>query len=349
LLVLTVGDERAASTRYRALAHLPRLAAAGFRPRVCTPLTPGWRGLARRAWRLADLLRDLSLARRFDLVWIQRKMYPPVLARRLGRPGSRVVLDLDDAVDLPPPDRACGGRVRRRYRRNFEATAGRADLVVCGNAELAARLPHARFEIVPTPIDTLRFDPRRLRPADRAVLGWVGHSSNFPYLAALAGPLREVQRRHPRLVVRVVADREPRLSGLPIEFRPWSLEREVECFEGLRVGLMPLPDTPWARAKCSFKAIQYMALGIPAVVSPVGMNLDLVRHGENGWLAATDAEWVEGLDRLLGDAALRARLAQAGRRTIVERFSLEVVGARLAEVLLTLSAQPPAGEMTRAR
>jgi len=348
VLALAVSDARAASTRYRLLAHLPCLVAAGLRPEVRSPLTLGRRGSLRRLYRAADLLRDLALARRFDLVWIQRKMYPPAVARHLGRPGGRVVLDLDDAVDLPPPDRACGARARRRFRRNFEATAGRADLVLCGNRELAARLPHARFEIVPTPIDTARFDPRRLRPTDRPVIGWVGHSSNFAYLEALAGPLREIRRRHPDAVVRVVADRPPALSGVPVEFERWTLEREVECFEGLRVGLMPLADTPWARAKCAFKAIQYMALGIPAVVSPVGMNVDLVRHGDNGWLAAADGEWIDGVDRLLGDAALRARLGAAGRRTVVERFSLEAVGARLAAILAALVAEARSGRPARA-
>jgi glycosyltransferase involved in cell wall biosynthesis len=278
------------------------------------------------------------LTRGPDLVWIQRKMYPKIFAGRLARGGGPVVLDLDDAVDLPPPDRTCSASAHRRYRQNFEATAHRADIVLCGNRELAARLPHDRFEIVPTPIDIERFAPHRLGPARAKLVGWVGHSSNFSYLDGLAEPLRELARRHPGLVLRVVADRPPQLPGLTVEFQRWSLENEISCFDGLSAGLMPLADTPWARSKCAFKAIQYMALGIPAVVSPVGMNLDLVRHADNGLLAADDRAWIDAIDRVLSDPALAARLARAGRQTVVERYSLEVVSTRIAELFRDLIA-----------
>ncbi len=104
----------------------------------------------------------------------------------------------------------------------------------------------------------------------------------------MAGPLRELASRHPDFKLIVVADRPPRLEGLPLEFRRWSLEGELECFRDIGIGLMPLDDTPWTRAKCAFKLLQYMALGVPAVVSPVGMNRDVVAPGENALLATTD-------------------------------------------------------------
>lgn len=341
LLMLPVGDARTASSRYRALAHVPALEAAGFRTRVRYPVR------SERAWpaprpllRLYDLLRDATERSAPDLLFIQRKTYPPFFASRLGRLARRVVFDLDDAVDLPPSERAASARESARYRRNFEATLGQADLVLCGNRELARRLPHDRFVLLPTAIDTSRFDPRNVGPARPGTLGWVGHSSNLEYLEALAAPLKEVMARHPGTRLVVVCDRPPRLPGLEVEFRPWSLEREVSCFEGIAIGLMPLADSRWARCKCAFKAIQYMSLAIPAVISPVGMNTEVVRDGETGFLPADPAQWVQALDRLLSDPSLAARVGAAGREAVLRDYSLTAVSRTLVETLEAVLASP---------
>jgi glycosyltransferase involved in cell wall biosynthesis len=116
------------------------------------------------------------------------------------------------------------------------------------------------------------------------------------------------------------------------------LAQEVSCFDGIAVGLMPLDDDPWARGKCAFKAIQYMALGIPAVASPVGANREVIRDGETGFLPADEREWVETLDRLLADPALARRIGAAGRREIEARYSLDVISTRLVAILRSLVA-----------
>lgn len=327
LLVIPVGGASVASVRYRVLAHLPALERAGLAPRVRFPWTGG------KLARALDLLADARAARVAGTVLVHRKTFPPFFAARLRRTDAPIVFDVDDAIDLPPPASAASPSELRRYATNFRATAEAADLVICGNREIASRLPHARFVILPTPIDTGRFRPGVLAPPSLPALGWVGHSDNFGYLESIAEPLREVIRRHPATPLIVVADRKPELPGLPVEFRKWTLAGEIDCFSGMAVGLMPLLDTPWARAKCSFKAIQYMSLGIPAVLSPVGMNRDLVRDGENGFLPADEAAWVRALDALLEDAALRARVGEAGRATVERDYSLDAVSARLVSIL----------------
>jgi glycosyltransferase involved in cell wall biosynthesis len=279
------------------------------------------------------LSRDVSTGRSADLLYIHRKLYPPWFARRLHCAARSLVFDMDDALDLPPPHTRTGEVDSPRYRRNFEATVHAADLVLCGNDELASRLPHDRYELLPTPIDTERFRPDAIRPAAGPVLGWVGRSDNLGYLESLADPLRELVRRHAGLRLVVVADRPPQLPDLPVEFRRWSLETEISCFDDIAVGLMPLDDTPWARSKCAFKAIQYMALGIPAVASPVGMNTEVIRSGESGFLPRSDAEWVGHLDDLLSDRNLAARIATAGRTVVEQRYSLSVVSTRLVDIL----------------
>lgn len=327
ILLLPVGDERVASVRYRVLAHRPALAAAGFDTTVRWPRRP----------RLADLLRDSLSDGGATMLFVHRKTYPPPFHRVLRKRGRPVVFDFDDAIDLPPPGRDLDDAAARRYRSNFDATVSAADLVICGNAELARRLPHDRREILATPIDTDRFRPGAVEPPKGPVAGWVGHSDNLGYLVSLAEPLREVARRHPGFRLVVVADRPVEIPGIDVEFRRWRLEDELSCFSGIAVGLMPLEDTPWARSKCAFKAIQYMALGIPAVASPVGMNVEVIRDGGSGFLPADAAGWVRAIDSILADRELASRIGAEGRRTIVRDYSLEVVGRRLIGLLSALA------------
>jgi glycosyltransferase involved in cell wall biosynthesis len=328
LLALTVGDERTASVRYRVSAHVPALEAAGFKVRVRFPVSAGG-----ELGRLADLVRDSVRPASEDVLFVHRKTYPPPFSKYLAKRDRAFVFDMDDALDLPPPSRALDAASRDRYLKNFQATIRDADLVLCGNAELASKVPHGRTAIVPTPIDTIRFSPGAVTRAAGPTLGWVGHSDNLPYLAALAGPLRELARRHPALKLVVVADKPLTIPGITVEFRRWRLEDEVTCFNDLAAGLMPLDDTPWARAKCAFKAIQYMALGIPTVASPVGMNREVIRDGVNGFLPADDAGWVAALDALLVDANLSRRIATEGRATVLRDYALSVVSPKLIGLL----------------
>ena len=332
ILVRAVGDEQVASTRFRVLMHLNGLSSEGFDVDVEMRSAPRSRWL-RLPSRLFELLHDTTSRPDADLLFIHRRTYPPPFARCLTGFGLPVVFDFDDALYLPPPSADQGTRSHQRYHRNFDATCRAAELVICGNSELARQVPHDRVETVPTAIDCRKFSPSAIAPATGPVIGWVGYSDNLPYLEALADPLRELAHRHQNLRLLVVADRPPQIDGVRVDFRPWSLATEVSCFGNMAIGVMPLDDTPWTRAKCSFKLLQYMALGIPSVASPVGMNREVVDDGRNGCLASTPDEWFNCLNRLLSDSDLRQQFAAAGRSTVVDRYSLEVISSRLIGLL----------------
>jgi glycosyltransferase involved in cell wall biosynthesis len=137
----------------------------------------------------------------------------------------------------------------------------------------------------------------------------------------------------------VVADRPPSLPGIDVEFRRWTLESDLSCFGGIAVGLMPLADSPWTRGKCAFKAIQYMALGIPTVASPVGMNREVIEDGVSGFLPADDRGWVESLGLLFSRPERAAEIGAAGRRVIEEQYALPLISARLISSLRQVLAR----------
>jgi len=135
-------------------------------------------------------------------------------------------------------------------------------------------------------------------------------------------------------VLRVSGSAEPlEFPGVTTVNERWTLEREVELFNTCDIGVYPLKDDEWAKGKCGFKAIQFMACGVPVVAAAVGVNTEIIQDGVNGFLASTDEEWDEKVGRLLADGALRQRLGAAGRKTIEERYSLAVNGPKLASLL----------------
>src|SRR5207247_1143485 len=119
------------------------------------------------------------------------------------------------------------------------------------------------------------------------------------------------------------------LAGVDVRSVEWSSASELDELSRFDIGVMPLPNEEWARGKCALKALQYMALGVPTVTSPVGVNADIIRHRENGMLASSEEEWVEQLVTLAGDARLRERLGRAGRRTVEEGYSARIQAPRV--------------------
>lgn len=280
-------------------------------------------------------LRQLESLRTFDVAYIYREaaFLGPAWVERLVARRCPIVFDFDDAIYLPATS-AANRPARFAKRRGKTAAICRvAQVVTVGNEVLAAfaRRHAPRVEVIPTTMDTdvYRVTVRDANP--RPVVGWTGSPTTAGYLQSLAPALRRLRERldfELRVIGAVVA-----IDGIDVTSVPWRAESEAEDLRPIDVGLMPLTDDDWARGKCAAKALQYMALGIPPVVSPVGVNATVVRDGVNGFHAQTDADWVGRIAELLGAPALRARLGAAARRTVEEGYSAQVQVPRLAEVL----------------
>jgi glycosyltransferase involved in cell wall biosynthesis len=213
-----------------------------------------------------------------------------------------------------------------------------AEKVFAGNSFLAekAKKYNSNVVIVPTAVDTVRFSPRYSQRAgsEIVVFGWIGTSGNFHYLYALESVLKRFFCNNRKAKLLVMADKMPIFKELPsdsILFRRWSTGDEIDFFSNIDVGIMPLIDSEIARGKCSFKLLQYMACGLPVIASPVGMNVELLSQDEIGLSAARDYDWIDAMELLARDAQLRESMGRNGRRVVESSFSVDVVGALIAD------------------
>lgn len=325
---------------------------------TATLLKGGGHSLA-KAVRLTRLLvrrlRQAAGMTACDLVYVFREtaLLGPALAERvLRRRRLPYVYDFDDSVWILYRSPANSFWSYLRCPGKTVTTCRLSHHVMAGNDTLAdyARQFAPGVSVVPTTIDTDIYVPPPAKRAPGMVIGWSGSYSTGPYLELLRSVLQRLARRfHFRVVV--VGARGYKVDGVDVEVRPWRMESELTDLGEFDVGVMPLPDAAWERGKCGLKALQYMALAIPAVVSPVGVNRRIVIHGENGLLASTEAEWETALGQLLSDASLRRRLGQAGRATVERDFSARVHAPRVADIFRRVASGSlgPTGAAARRR
>lgn len=353
VLALSPVPEQGAGFRFRVAQFIPGLEACGFQVTGSPFFTNEYfrvvyrKGQHARKLRLflqqtVRRLREVATASRYDLFFIYREAFPigpPLIELALSRfPGRALVYDYDDAIFLPNASEANEVVSSLKYYRKVDRIIRKSDCVIAGNQYLAdhARAHNAAVTIIPTSVDTTKFipGPSASDARHQPIVGWIGTHSTLKYLRSLIPTMERVAACHP-FVLNVVTDAAPPLivRGVEVRQRPWSLEREVLEFQGCDVGVYPLWDDPWAQGKCGFKAIQFMACGVPVVAAAVGVNREIIQDGVNGFLAATDEEWVEKLGYLLSDARLRERLGNAGRVTVEERYSVHTNGPKIASTL----------------
>jgi glycosyltransferase involved in cell wall biosynthesis len=345
ILLLGRYSRTGASTRMRFLQYLPELEQAGMAVTEAplfddAYLRALYSGAGRSASRVLlaywNRLLQVASAGRYDLLWIEKELFPRLPAsieRTLRRLGVRYVVDYDDAV-FHDYDAHPSAVFRWALSQKIDRVMRRATLVVAGNDYLAdrARLAQAPWvETLPTVVDLRRYSATEASQTDFRV-GWIGTPVTARYLRPIEPVLRTLTSEGATRVALVGAGRNP-LSSVEVELRPWSEDAEVAEMRRLDVGVMPLPDGPWERGKCGYKLIQYMACGKPVVASPVGMNVEIVEHGVNGFLASTEAQWAEALRTLRDDHEMRRAMGRAGRARVEQKYSLQVTAPKLVELL----------------
>ena len=197
----------------------------------------------------------------------------------------------------------------------------KAAACLCGNRYLQAYAAQFcnRAEIVPTVVDIHEFTPPPGRTTQPVVIGWIGSPTTWPYVESFLPVIRKVCEAH-GAVFKIIGAGEA-LRNMPNAINVgWARDTEVSELQTIDVGIMPIPDEPWARGKCGYKLIQYMACGAAVVASPVGVNAEIVDHGANGFHATTLDQWQKQLSALVQDRDLRARFGLKAREKIVASY-----------------------------
>ena len=300
----------------------------GSHPPLRKWLRPAW-GICNLLDRAPDTLRSLAS----DVVIFQREMLSTFVT---GEPRTKGpgILDVDDAIWMNP-------------RGSFaERLARKCDHVICGNQFLAEEFSrwNPDISILPTPVDTDVFCPGAKRADEsRPVIGWMGLYTGFPYLYSIEPALRQVLLSNPRAILRTVCSHRPVFRSLPpqqVEHITWTPENEARTIQEMTIGIMPLDGSIFSRGKCSFKMLLYMACGIPVVVSPVGMNTEVLAKGNVGFGASSEREWVDALTELLRNPQLCSEMGKTGQQVVLRNYSVNVLAPKLASTLLRVGGKP---------
>jgi glycosyltransferase involved in cell wall biosynthesis len=299
-------------------------------------------GLAKSAvLRLGDVLA----ANKADVIMVQREAMlfgPPVIewltARAFKRP---MLLDLDDAtyVSYTSPTYGRIGRALKWFSKTDDLIRW-AKIVTCGNRTIAEYVTSkgATSRIIPTVVDTDLFRPVPHSDDGPLVVGWIGTHSTFSYLESILPVLQELAKTHPfRLKIVGAGREEVKVPGIEVENLEWQLAREISDFQSFDIGLYPIDNRlyadQWASGKSGFKAIQYMAVGIPYVATPVGAAAEIGEVGTTHLTAESEIEWKNALQILLLDPERRQRMGRAGRKYVTNHFGLQDQADKLASAL----------------
>ena len=346
ILFLTKYDNAGASSRYRSLQYLPILKKAGLECEVSPLFSEQYLSYKYKygSAPFKVILKSLILrlfaifrALHFPVVVIEYELipfFPPVFEWILNLRGCKLVIDYDDAI-FHRYDKHRNSFVRKLFSNKIASVMRAADVVVVGNGYLADYAYEAKakqVELIPTVLDLSRYHmstPKQNK--DLFTIGWIGSPTTAKYLHNIVPALAHICKNNGGTVTLIGAE-DVGLSGVSVNRIPWSEDSEVENLLGFDVGVMPLPDEPWARGKCGFKIIQYMASGLPVIASPVGVNKDIVSNNNNGFLASSTEHWINALEVLRKDVELRRQMGKEGRKLVEKKYCIDVTGKKMVEL-----------------
>lgn len=272
--------------------------------------------------------RDLSSKNRYDIIFIQREAFMTgsvFFEKRFSNSRAKIIFDFDDAIwnlDISDANKILG------FLKNPSKTAKiieLSDLVFAGNKYLAeyAKQYNKNVLVIPTTIDTNHHQVADTgKKGDKICIGWTGSLTTIKHFQFAVPVLEKLKKKYgDRISFKVIGDKNYVNESLGIKGTEWSRETEIRELQTIDIGIMPLPDDEWSKGKCGLKGLQYMSLGIPTIMSPVGVNTDIILQGINGFLASTEQEWLEKLELLIENPQLRERFKKEGQKTVAEKYS----------------------------
>ena len=263
-----------------------------------------------------------------DYIFIHREatpLGPPIFEWIVTKMlGKRVIYDFDDAIWLPNTSVENRIIAALKFHGKARALCRWSWRISCGNQFLCefAQAYNQNIILNPTTIDTHYMNPVQVRDRDIITVGWTGSHSTIKYLDLVVPAIKELEKQYAFRFL-VISDKDPELELESFEFKKWNKRSEISDLHQFDIGLMPLMDDEWALGKCGFKALQYMAVGIPALVSPVGVNKNIVTHGEQGYHCTNSDQWRDYISQLLTQVELRKEMGSKGRQKVINDYSVE--------------------------
>lgn len=273
-------------------------------------------------------IRFLGVCKRYDYIFVQREMTPigpPFFEWMVARVfRCKIIYDFDDAIWIPNVSE--GNQVAQFLKCFWKVKyiSKWAYKVSVGNQFLGAFAKQFNKQVIynPTCVDTQsRYNILANHDQSTVTIGWTGSHSTLQFLELCIPALKKLEQKH-QFRFLVICDQKPDFDLASMTFIPWNAATEIEDLARINIGIMPLKHDAWSEGKCGFKIIQYLALGIPAVASPVGVNKQIIEHGNNGFLCETDSDWVECLSELLTDIDKRKAFGKKGRQKIEKAYSV---------------------------
>lgn len=271
-------------------------------------------------------MAELKNAEQYDLVFVQREAFmlgTDYFEKNISKK-IPLIFDFDDSIWLQIVSEK---NKNLAFLKNADKTSkiiSYATMVFAGNNYLAdyARQYNRQVEIIPTTIDTQVYQYVNSNKKDGVCIGWSGSFSTIQYFQyAIPALLRIKKKFGDKVNFKIIGDESYYCEELQTQGVPWKAKTEVLDLSEMDIGIMPLPDDEWTKGKCGLKGLQYMALGIPTLMSPVGVNTDIIQNGVNGFLPATEDDWVECISQLVEDKILRQQIGEAGKQTVINCYS----------------------------
>jgi len=279
---------------------------------------------------LVKRLKDVLISFRYDTVFIFREAFfvgPAWFEFLLSLSSAKVIFDFDDAIWIPNVSEANKSLIWLKNFKKIKHIIKMANMIFAGNQYLAdyALQFNKNVKIIPTTIDTDSYRRSAASNEKNTIcIGWTGSQTTIQHFDLIVPVFKKIKNKYKeKIAFKVVVNGKYVNDDLKIIGTSWSKERELEELLDFDIAIMPLPNDEWAKGKCGLKALQCMALNIPVVISPVGVNMEIIQDGVNGFLADSEEEWVQKLSQLIDSQELREEMGRQARQTVVEKYSVE--------------------------
>jgi glycosyltransferase involved in cell wall biosynthesis len=319
---------RNTGTRYRMPQFIPCLVKYGMEVELLR--------IPSSALSFWSMLQSLKEA---DIVVILRKLLSPWKQKLIRRFAKKIVFEYDDSIMYR------SSRWSKQYsgtrRSRFAKMVKQCDLIIAGNqflkGEATKYVNEEKVHVIPTVVDIERYAPKQYHgPKDKVIIGWLGSKGTLYYLEKLIPVLTEIGKRFPFAQLKIVCNDFLDVPTMHVIKKEWTEEDEVADLQSFDIGLGPLTDDVWTRGKCGLKLVQYLAVGVPVICSPVGANKEIVTNGEVGFWASNQREWIDKLSLLIDKLELRRKMGEKGRERIERRYSLQAMAPQIVDMLTQL-------------